>query len=257
MVASSEIIVSKSTGLYILYNSSISTFLNNEVDLVTDTALPIQDLFDPKFLKKQQLIDKNVRGRGETVFFTINNTPLVLRHYYRGGLAAYISRDRYLWRGVKQTRAYRELVMLTSLSANNLPAPKPFAARIVHNGCFYQADIITHAVTDTETLTQRLQHSTIDDTVWGIIGKTIAQFHQKGIYHADLNAHNILLNSNNSVFIIDFDKAKFKDANDSTWRQQNLQRLQRSIVKLRQNHAIHYFDENYWTKLEQSYYSAW
>ena len=254
-MASPEIIINKSREMYILYSSSTDMLLNED-NKVMGTSLPLKKLFDPTFLKNQQLVNKVAQGRGETIFFNIDNTPLVLRHYHRGGLVAKVFKDHYLWVGLEQTRAYRELAMLMNLSTNNLPAPKPFAARIVRTGCFYRADIITHALIDTETFTERLQSNTIDDKVWQTIGETIAQFHQNGIYHADLNAHNILLNSNNDVFIIDFDKAKFKDASDNSWRQQNLQRLKRSLIKLSDNNVIPCFDKNNWTTLEQSYHKS-
>ena len=238
---------------YILYDAS----LNSDIHAAIGTGLPIKKLFDPLFLKTQQLVDKVAQGRGETIFFRVNESRLVLRHYHRGGLAAKVCSDRYLWLGLKYTRAYRELAVLLSLSASNLSAPKPFAARVICDGCCYRADIITHALADTETLSERLQYGVIDNAVWQKIGETITKFHREGVYHADLNAHNILLNSNNDVFIIDFDKARFKDPNNASWRQRNLQRLQRSLTKLNKNSTIFYFNDKNWAQLERSYYSAW
>src|SRR5690606_32966692 len=39
----------------------------------------------------------------------------VLRHYRRGGLAAKISEDRYLWQGAEATRSMAEFVMLSKM----------------------------------------------------------------------------------------------------------------------------------------------
>ena len=202
----------------------------------------------------QQLVDKVAQGRAETLFFSIDKTALVLRHYHRGGLVAKLSSDRYLWLGLKQTRAYRELAILLSLARKNLPAPKPFAARIIHSGCYYRADIITHTLADTETLSQRLRHNVIDTAVWREIGSTIARFHRAGVYHADLNAHNIMLNGHNEVFIIDFDKAQLKNPGQPSWRRENLQRLHRSLNKLSNDSNVFYFNERDWVDLEQGYF---
>jgi 3-deoxy-D-manno-octulosonic acid kinase len=252
-IHSHNIAIERDNTRYILYDAS----MNSGIHSVIGTGSPIRKLFDPLFLKTQQLADKVARGRGETIFFRIDKTQFVLRHYHRGGLAAQVCSDRYLWLGLKQTRAYREFAMLLSLSASNLSAPRPFAAHVIHHGCYYQADIITHAIVDTETLSERLQYSVIDDIVWKDIGETIATFHRKGVYHADLNANNIMLNSNNDVSMIDFDKAGFKDPNNASWRQRNLQRLERSLTKLSENNTIFYFNDKNWAQLEQGYYSAW
>ena len=247
-----NIVIERAKGCYILYGSS----LNEVIHPARGTELPIKKLFDPVFLKAQQLVNKIARGRGEAVFFNIDETSFVLRHYHRGGLVAKVASDRYLWLGLKNTRAYRELAILLELSKNNLPAPKPFAIRVVHSGYFYRADIITYALADTETLSQRLQDSAIKHTIWQKMGETISRFHQKGVYHADLNAHNILLNRNNDVFIIDFDKARFRNPKNSTWRNHNLHRLHRSLNKLNSGSSQFHFNENDWAHLKQSYDQA-
>ena len=245
-------VIERDKGCYILYVS----LLNESTHSAMHKELPIKNLFDPTFLKTQQLVNKIAQGRGEAVFFNIDETPLVLRHYHRGGLAAKISSDRYLWLGLKQTRAYRELAMLLELSKSNLPVPRPFAARVVQSGCCYRADIITYALVDTETLSQQLQGGAIDHTVWQKIGETISRLHQQGVYHADLNAHNIMLNSDDEVFIIDFDKARFKDSDNISWQRQNLQRLRRSLIKLNKNNTLFHFNENNWAELKQGYDKA-
>ena len=244
-----NIAIERNEGCYILYDR----LLYNRIHSTMGTELPIKKLFDPLFLKTQQLVSKVARGRGETIFFSIDKTPLVLRHYHRGGVAARVSSDCYLWSGLKQTRAYRELDMLLSLSLENLPVPKPFAARVIRRGCCYRADIITHFIADTETLSQRLQESAINHTVWQKMGEIISTLHRKGVYHADLNAHNIMLNSSNDVFVIDFDKSRFKDPKNTSWQLHNLQRLQRSLMKLNNSNATFHFSDKNWIQLQQGY----
>lgn len=250
---SQRITIEKEKGRYLLYQG---TALDHKLPSITHGPLSIKQLFDPALLKARRLTDKIARGRGETFFFHIDETALVLRHYHRGGLAATVSRDRYLWLGLRHTRAYRELVMLLGLSANQLPVPRPFAARVIREGYCYRADIITHTLTDTETLGQRLQHGPIDDTGWRKIGATIAAFHKQGVYHADLNADNILLNSHHHVFIIDFDKACFRDPNHIWWRHHNLQRLKRSLIKYRKQRTVFYTSDANWIQLEKGYDQA-
>ena len=40
------------------------------------------------------------------------------------------------------------------------------------------------------------------------VGKTIKKFHEKAIYHPDLNVENIMIDDDENVFLLDFDKFK-------------------------------------------------
>ncbi|GIT38036.1 MAG: hypothetical protein Ct9H300mP6_19040 [Gammaproteobacteria bacterium] len=50
------------------------------------------------------------------------------------------------------------------------------------------------------------ENSMISD-LWKNTGSCIASFHMKGFYHHDLNIENILIDSDQNVFLLDFDKA--------------------------------------------------
>ena len=58
----------------------------------------------------------------------------------------------------------------------------------------------------------------------------LARFHRAGLDHADLNAHNILLDAAGNPWLIDFDRSRRRA--DGSWRQSNLDRLARSLAKL-------------------------
>jgi 3-deoxy-D-manno-octulosonic acid kinase len=62
------------------------------------------------------------------------------------------------------------------------------------------------------------------------VGAEIARFHAHGVYHADLNAHNILL-TDASVWLIDFDRGELRHP-ARAWQQANLARLKRSLLKI-------------------------
>jgi 3-deoxy-D-manno-octulosonic acid kinase len=57
-----------------------------------------------------------------------------------------------------------------------------------------------------------------------------ARLHGAGVDHADLNAHNILLDTHGAVSVIDFDRGRLRGA--GTWPEQNLRRLHRSLLKI-------------------------
>ena len=199
--------------------------------------------FDPVALEKQGLTDgMALAGRGNTVFFTLLNQALVLREYRRGGLARHISKMHYAYLGMHRTRALREFDMLVYLHEQGLPAPQPFACRVLRKGLFYTASLVTHRLPGS-TLAEHLlsiddlSSSQVDsDELWRDIGRQIARFHAAGIYHADLNAHNIMLDKSAGVFLIDFDRSGLRavpaDPTCSGWCLDNMNRLERSLMKI-------------------------
>jgi len=52
--------------------------------------------------------------------------------------------------------------------------------------------------------------------------------HAAGADHADLNAHNILLDGDGVVSVIDFDRGRLR--NGGSWMRRNLARLQRCLL---------------------------
>lgn len=120
----------------------------------------------------------------------------------------------------------------------------------MRNGLSYTADLITERLADVKSMAERLEYD-LHDFPWHEVGKTIARFHATGLDHVDLNVRNILLNSHNRVFLIDFDRCRLRPQ-EKNWQQGNLDRLLRSLRKLfpNQNHDAH------WQKLVDGYNQA-
>lgn len=53
--------------------------------------------------------------------------------------------------------------------------------------------------------------------------------HDLQVNHTDLNIHNILVDNNSVVWLIDFDKCGVKEGD--SWKESNLSRLKRSFYK--------------------------
>ena len=81
-----------------------------------------------------------------------------------------------------------------------------------------------------ETLAERMTVVGIGAELAEEVGALVARFHREGVWHADLNAHNILL-APAGLYLIDFDRGRFRAPADG-WRLANLQRLRRSLIKL-------------------------
>jgi 3-deoxy-D-manno-octulosonic acid kinase len=174
----------------------------------------------------------------------------VLRHYRRGGLVAKISRDAYLWRGDSETRSFAEWYLTYHLHRAGLPVPAPIAARFVRRGFTYRADLITQRIEDSQPLAARLLEGPLPFTQWIAVGRTLRRFHDAGVHHPDLNAHNILLTPN-QVYLIDFDRGELRKR--GWWADTNLVRLYRSLEKITLLAAPQSFTDEDWHSLLAGY----
>lgn len=186
-------------------------------------------LFDPEHWRTLSQLSETPSGRGMSWFVGGANRPWVLRHYRRGGWPGRFIRDTYLWLGESRTRPVAEWNLLFDLHAQGLPVPRPVAARVNRTGLWYTGDIITQRL-DAMPLSGVLAHGDLDVDLWHAAGRAIRQLHDAGVFHADLNAHNILFDKKGRVYLIDFDKGVRRTG--SGWQQRNLQRLARSLAKI-------------------------
>ena len=198
-------------------------------------------------------------GRGASQKIIIDDAQYVLRHYLRGGLVAKLLKDQYLWTGLKRTRPFQENEIVELASAHKLPVAPVAAFRVERSGLYYRAAIITAFIENRGTLAEVLTRSALDAIHWRELGLLIRRLHQAGIYHADLNANNILLGENNAFYLIDFDKAQ-RMPTDSDRGEQNVQRLKRSLDKIalqrQQSSQLFYFREADWARLMVAYDSS-
>jgi len=205
-------------------------------------------MFDPVALQRAGLVQGSAKGRGTTYFIELDGKPCVLRHYRRGGLVRLLG-DRFLRGALPQTRAWREWHLLANMVVQGLPVPRPVAARVVTHGLFYRADLIMQRVGGTRSLSQILEDGPLlSGEQWQTVGQCIRRFHDAGVYHADLNAHNILLDADGVVWLIDFDKGEIRSP-ASDWQQTNLARLRRSLDKLSVLQGAVQFDDADWQQL--------
>jgi len=211
--------------------------------------------FDPKVHRSQGTCVGEAIGRGTTYIVMLHKQRCALRHYRRGGLIAAFLGDRYFWKGLAQTRAWQEWHLLAKMFDMGLPVPHPLAAQVEHKGRFYRADLLTKKIENSQSLAEILRKKSLPKESWAEIGRTIRQFHKFGVYHDDLNAHNIMLDNQSRVYLIDFDKGEMRDVAD-TWQQQNLDRLKRSLDKLKEIHQEFWVSEDNWWSLKRAYEDA-
>lgn len=214
---------------------------------------PTAELFDIDRTQQSADTVSQAKGRGHAVFFRYHQHDLVLKHYQRGGKMAALLHDRYFGIHCNKSRSFREWRLLQHMRSVGLPVPSPVAASCYRSGLFYRADLITMRIDNAVTLADSLLEKESDDSVWRLIGACIRRFHDEAVYHADLNARNILLDSlNKEVYLIDFDKGGIRYLGDS-WKAANLARLQRSLRKFKSLNSTFHYNQDNWSVLVEGY----
>lgn len=212
------------------------------------------ELFSPDFWQQRDAITGTAQGRGTTYFIKHDNNQWVLRHYYRGGLIGRLIHDSYLYLGLNKTRAIREYALLAKLNSLGLPAPAPIACKISRHGLYYRADILSERITNANDVFTITQSQQLSEMLWQKIGATIANFHHYGIYHHDLNIHNILIDDQQKIWLIDFDQGEERE--QGAWQQDNMSRLLRSFHKEKTKNPQMLWTEESWQPLLSGYQSA-
>lgn len=204
---------------------------------------PRYSLFAPESWVEWTPVGAAQAGRGAAWFVSDDGLNCVIRHFRRGGLLARFVQDHYLFTGQNRTRSFREWHLLSDLYQRGLPVPRPVAAGFRRQfGISYQAALITERLPDVESLAELFQSRRTQPRLWDSVGSVIAQFHNAGVWHSDLNAHNIQINAQ-GVWLLDFDKSAIRHGQH--WQAANLARLQRSLQKIAAQHNLTLSDSDW------------
>jgi hypothetical protein len=183
-----------------------------------------------------------------------NGTELFIRYARRGGLMCFLNSSLYL--GVTP-RPLAELAVMAEARRRGLPVAEPLGAMVkwLAPG-LYRGAFITRRLYGM-TLWQLMQ--TDDDPavrahVIEEARRAINSAHEKGLFHADLNLHNLFVSTASESFtvvLLDLDKARFYASSlTQGLRENNFSRLRRSINKL--DGSRRYFSREMITVLTES-----
>lgn len=207
--------------------------------------------FDPEWHRSQGQLHGKAKGRGNVHFVQVVGYNLVLRPFRRGGLIGKINTDTFLRTGAAHSRSYLEYTLLDWMHRQGLPVPTPVAARYLPRGLLYSADLVTRQIAGASTLADRLALKALPYDVWSGIGRVVRQMHDLGVHHSDLNCRNILLDAQDKVWLIDFDKCWRRSK--GAWQSGNLARLQRSLDKERVKVPALYWTKDDWVAFNAGY----
>ena len=227
----------------------IQTFNDAQQKIWFDDALLHEDpsqCCNPEFWQQNNKLIGSASGRGTTWFVQLQLTQGALRHYRRGGLFGKLVADSYWFAGWEKSRSYQEFMLLNHLRDAGVNVPRPIAARVQKHGLLYKADLLSEKVPNARDLVSILQESPISNELYRKIGREIRKMHDAQVNHTDLNIHNILIDEQEKVWIIDFDKCFVQQG--EVWKQENLNRLKRSFEKEFVKRNIYWSNEQ-WEQL--------
>jgi 3-deoxy-D-manno-octulosonic-acid transferase len=197
-------------------------------------------------------------GRGKVKLLQEGSAQFVLRHYHRGGLIGKLLGDRFLRKKPFLSRSMQEYHLLSLMHAWHLPVPQGVAAHHQAGWLFDRCDLLMRYVESSVSLHTLLCDQPLTQDTWIDIGHMIARFHAHHIDHVDLNCHNILLQTIKSegldvmqALLIDFDKCSLHKGD--SWKQANLDRLQRSLRKEKRLRPSLHWQEEHWQWLQDGY----
>jgi 3-deoxy-D-manno-octulosonic acid kinase len=214
---------------YILYDSGL-------------LAKPFSGLFDTEKLAERGFLDGPTVGRGGGYFLRFGSQEWVWRHYRRGGIIAKVLADEFVGWRLDYTRSWMEWRLLADLYGRGFPVPRPVAAFVSRKFGYYRCDLITQRIAPAQNLSALLEKAPLPAEVWVSIGACVRRFHNAGIYHADLNANNVLLDDQMHVYLIDFDRSGQRRG--GLWQRKNIARFKRSLEKIAKLSPNYYFNED-------------
>ena len=187
-------------------------------------------------------------GRSSVVTAELEGAgSVVIKYYTRGGLVRYFVKQRYLRWG--KTRCQVEYEMLCKVRRLGVGAPEPVACASTA-GLFYKAWLVTREIKHKQSLAEL---SRSDENRARIVMKKLLDqvsiLINSSILHVDLHPGNVLVNRDDRVFFVDFDKARVFRGNKNRLRDRYLQRWRRAVIK---HHLPEILLETMWSDLRKN-----
>lgn len=181
-------------------------------------------------------------GRTAITVDTIDGIGSVaVKSYRRGGLVSYFIKRKYLRLG--KTRCQVEFDMLNKAGAIGVDVPRPvayaFTGRLVYR-CWLVTDEIKAHRTLAELSLKNPQRAL--DLIAPIAAQITRLIRHK-IRHVDLHPGNILVDSGDNTYLIDFDRAGTSGRSQNWLRNRYLARWKRAVRK-------HQLPDALWQTLE-------
>lgn len=205
-----------------------SFYIGSSIHLSEQQAKQLVALFN----KPPRPVNSVLGGRTSPAAGHINGIgDVVVKHYTRGGLVRHFVKRRYLRWGKIRSRVEFELLQKVIQLGINAPRPIAYAYQGM---LFYKAWLATEEIKQHQTLAQ--VSLTDPELAYLLTDKVVVQVAtliHNDILHVDLHPGNVLVDQNKNIFLIDFDKTRFRQWRRDKLRQKYMKRWKRAVIKHR------------------------
>ncbi len=177
-------------------------------------------LKDIDFLQKLNKKSKALNcGRG----YVLDIDGYIVRFYFHGGFLRNFLSDIF----ISKKRFINELAIHNYVYKNNLSVPEPIGIIFFRKFFWYHGVFITRKIENSVDLIDFLIKNKWCD--FYKIGEFVKQLHNLHVIHGDLHLKNFLIDENDVIYLIDFDKSFFSEKEEDKLK--NIQRFIRSFYK--------------------------
>jgi 3-deoxy-D-manno-octulosonic acid kinase len=154
---------------------------------------------------------------------------LIIKEYFRGGWLRHLNKKYYLRLGKTRSQLEFEALQLAREAGVNCPEPLAF---VFCGKLFYRNWLLLRKINNSQTLSEIA--ITDPKRAQEIMPKLVIELQKlidAKILHVDLHPGNVLLDEQNSVYLIDFDKARRVRLKEKILQKLYLNRWRRAIQK--------------------------
>ncbi|MGD9106406.1 MAG: lipopolysaccharide kinase InaA family protein [Desulfobacterales bacterium] len=182
------------------------------------------------FNSPKNRVNSTLCGRTSTTVARLEGIgSVVIKYYRRGGAIRLLIKKRYLKCG--KTRCQIEFDLLQKVRSLGINAPEPVA--FAYRGrLFYQCWLVTREIQDHQTLAQlsRSNEERARMAMKSVI-KQISMLIKNKILHVDLHPGNVIVDNQNQIYLLDFDKGGIFPGDKNVLTTRYLHRWNRAIKK--------------------------
>jgi tRNA A-37 threonylcarbamoyl transferase component Bud32 len=171
-----------------------------------------------------------LQGRAQVDFMTLPSWgAIVVKPYMRGGLMRHVSRRHHL--RSNRSRGESEFRILQSLRQEGLPVPEPIGWA-EHGQLWVKTWLFIAEIPRSQTLSAIARTDAEQAaTHLASVRQWIDRLVDLKIHHVDLHPGNVLVDDQNKVFLIDFDKASPSSDSSQVLRDRHHRRWNRALAK--------------------------
>lgn len=177
-------------------------------------------------------VSGSLAGRAPVRHATISEFgPVVIKGYVRGGLLRFARSPIHMRWG--RTRCEREFDVLQKVRQLGIAAPEPLAFAWRGGGRWYRAWLFTRLIEGTRTLADI---SRADENRARVLAERLAPIVEllilKGVFHVDLHPGNVVVDEDDKIYLVDFDKARIVTGREhEQLAERYLCRWRRAVIK--------------------------